>query len=100
MIGVRRPAFESQLCHFQALPLGQVISPFRASPCLPGLLQDSEMTRVVKALCKPKSSLHCQLLLQGARGGGPVSNSPLFRVSCPKGKTVSWASPGSGAAER
>ena len=56
MNGVGRRGFESQLCHFQAVPLGQVISPFAANTLLPWLLQDSK-PGVMKALCKPENSI-------------------------------------------
>ena len=69
MNGVGRRGFESQLCHFQAVPLGQVISPFAANTLLPWLLQDSK-PGVMKALCKPENSIQQSVIatvFQGRR---------------------------------
>lgn len=70
MNGVGRRGFESQLCHFQAVPLGQVMSPFAANTHLPWLLQDSKTSGVMKALCEPENSIRQSVIatvFQGRR---------------------------------
>ena len=94
MTGVRRLGPSSTIFRLWLLAKS-FRKPFGAIACLPGLSQDSKMTREVKALCKPKSSLQLSVVATGFQGESNIRNSPLFRVYCPKGKTISWASPGS-----
>lgn len=89
MIGVRRPEFESQLCHHQATLLGQVIWPFEASTHLLGLLQGSKMIKWWKHFVNQKVPYNYQLLLQCPMGRGKINKSPLFRGYSPKRKTKS-----------